>query len=217
MAKYTNKTIQGLLLLMIAPSLLATTLDSYTAEYKAYWKGIRVGAAKQKLTKTKKNTYIADALTNPISNIIPFRHYETSEFTLRDSKVLPIRYTYTNIEKGEKDEGELIFTNESGVYDKLSHIVQLKIDLKKGIKETSYRVKKPDKVSKHTFRVVRNEKLKTNIGHLDTVVVLSVSDSNDRETYIWMAPELDYLTVRMKQFRKGSLGAEIKINNLERS
>jgi len=60
-----------------------------------------------------------------------------------------------------------------------------------------------DKIKRYRYTLLRNERLKTAIGELDTVVYRSARDGSTRETISWYAPSLGNALVRAEQLRDG--------------
>lgn len=86
---------------------------------------------------------------------------------------------------------------EPGVQDKLSYQLQLREDLIAGRQELSYRIADGGRIK--TYRFVRsgNEQLTTPAGTFDCLRLQLERAEDQQQTLIWMAPALDYLTVRL--------------------
>ena len=86
---------------------------------------------------------------------------------------------------------------EANVQDKLSYQLQLREDLIAGRQELSYRIADGGKIK--TYRFVRSgeETLTTPAGTFDCVRLQLERAADQQQTLIWMAPALDYLTVRL--------------------
>ena len=83
--------------------------------------------------------------------------------------------------------------------DKL--IVQLAVmmDLDAGKQELVYAIADGGKLKEYTFGIVGKEKLRVPAGEYETVKLERLRKDNDRTTYLWCAPSLGYLPVRIKQ------------------
>ena len=101
-------------------------------------------------------------------------------------------------------------TYEAGVQDKLSYQLQLREDLIAGRDELSYRIADGGKIKTYTFVRSGKETLTTPAGTFDCVRLQLERAADQQQTLIWMAPALDYLTVRL--LRVDSSGREHFLN-----
>jgi len=58
-------------------------------------------------------------------------------------------------------------------------------------------------VKRYVYTFERAERIETRAGTYDTLVYRSAREGSDREAYLWLAPSLGYLAVRIEQQRKG--------------
>lgn len=86
---------------------------------------------------------------------------------------------------------------EQGVQDKLSYQLQLREDLIQGKSELNYRIADGGKIKNYRFIRSGSETLKTPAGTFDCVRLQLQRLEDQQQTIIWMAPKLDYLTVRL--------------------
>lgn len=99
---------------------------------------------------------------------------------------------------------------EAGVQDKLSYQLQLREDLIAGRDQLSYRIADGGKIKTYTFVRSGEETLTTPAGTFDCVRLQLERAADQQQTLIWMAPALDYLTVRL--LRVDSSGREHFLN-----
>ena len=225
-------------ILSASPITKASSTDNalreYHASYQLYWQGVNVGSSEHELRRVGKNLYSAESISKPYLAIMPFGSSERSQFTLEDSKLKPQRYDFKTEEKGRKIVGLLEFdwdTNElhKSIYegaerneplpenaqDRITYNLQLRQDLKNGKGPFTYTVVEPRKIKQYTFNVVGSEKVNTPMGEFKTIKVEHVSDNGERRTQIWLAPDFDYLLVRLIQIRKGKLESEALLKKVQ--
>ena len=209
-------------------------LKPYTATYNVYWKSIKVGTSSHLLYKQADNTYIAEARAKPFAAFLPFSYYEKSKFKMTGHKIHPKEYSFQNEEKGEQETGTLVFNwpakqvinsldpkynlynITSSTQDRLSHLFQMRADLHAlKLRKFSYAIAKPDELSIYSFEVIDTEQLSTNIGTLNTIKVINVKKGSDRTTIIWLCPDMDYMLIKLQQYRNNKRTAEIVIDSLK--
>ena len=92
---------------------------------------------------------------------------------------------------------------ESGIQDRLSQQLMMRLELSRSKREVSYRVADGGKLKTYQFRVVEEETLETPLGELHCLKVERSKESRKPDYTIWFAPQLDYLPVRIERRRKG--------------
>lgn len=97
-----------------------------------------------------------------------------------------------------------------GSLDDMSYQAQLRQDLIENKHALTYTLVEKHKLSTLKFRRDGEESLKTPLGTIKTLRLKTVRDNNKRETWIWMAPQWQYLPVKIKQ-RTGSQTFEAEI------
>jgi hypothetical protein len=74
--------------------------------------------------------------------------------------------------------------------------------LGEGKTEVTFNIADGGKLKEYRFKVLGRETLELPAGRFDTVKITKLRDNKRRETYIWCAPELNYLPVRIWQREK---------------
>lgn len=98
--------------------------------------------------------------------------------------------------------------------DPLSYQLQLRQDIKRGLKEMSYRVVTKNRIDEDDFAIVGTEMLDTNFGKIETIKAIKVrSPGNKRKTLLWFAPEWDFLLVRLLHIEKDGSHYEIHLDD----
>ena len=99
--------------------------------------------------------------------------------------------------------------------DPLGLQVQVREDLKSGKSEMTYHMIHKGKVLIDRYRVVGEEILAVDGADLNTLKIEKVRpESSDRETYLWMAPDLDYTLVRILHQEPDGERYEVSLSRL---
>ncbi|MCV6588468.1 MAG: DUF3108 domain-containing protein [Marinobacterium sp.] len=213
------------------PASAGETLQPYTAHYALDWaSGVSFsGDAVRTLQQDGKQWQLkteASALFASLS--------ESSRFTLNPA-ITPQQYRFQRKVFGKKRRAELNFdwqknqvTNNvndqpwqmaiyPGVLDKLSVQLQLRLDLKAGKTQFNYKVADGGKLKDYHFVVDGKETVATPAGTFDTVRVLRQrGNGSSRKTWIWFAPELDHMIVKIRQLEKENKEYRLVLKQLER-
>ncbi len=73
-----------------------------------------------------------------------------------------------------------------------------------------------DEADEYRFRVMADsELLKLPYGKVEAIKVGRIRDNNRRQTFFWFAPELNYVMVKMQQFKEGDEQATMSLKSLE--
>ena len=102
--------------------------------------------------------------------------------------------------KGEQSELDF----EPGQLGPLSHQLELARDLRGGVEDLSYAVIIRGSVRDYRYQRLGEESMNTALGTLRVVKLERVRDDSDRETLLWLAPELNYQPVLLRQIEDGS-------------
>jgi hypothetical protein len=95
----------------------------------------------------------------------------------------------------------------SGYQDTMTHKQQLRFDLASGLKDIYYTVIKKGKIEDYHYQVIGNEVLATNIGELNTTILLRKDiiegkESADIQSKIWLASDWDFVMVKFETYDK---------------
>jgi hypothetical protein len=198
-----------------APDLPTLQLTPYTADYIVYRNGKSHGKAQRELLKEPQH-YLLRYQSEVSWMIFSDRREEQTRFLLKGSKVKPIKYTMTRRGTGPgrdylitmdpakeelrvgKDQTLKTEPWHDDWLDQLSYHQQLAIDLAAGEREFSYEVlNRSGDAKTYHFRVVTEELLPLPYANVRALRIERVDDDSDRQIYAWVAPELDYLLVRL--------------------
>ncbi len=145
---------------------------------------------------------------------------EESLIENRDGQLRPLRYRYSN-NVNSKQNQHIVFDWARGIVsdnktqkpwqkalksdysDQLSSQLQLRqmlVNGELGEASTQTIVKKKGKLKTYRIERLGEERLNTDIGALDTVKLRRHREGSSSETFIWLAPQLNYLIVKLEQF-----------------
>ncbi|MBZ9612735.1 DUF3108 domain-containing protein [Rheinheimera maricola] len=190
-------------------------LSSFNADYVVYRAGKKHGEANRYLKLTEQGYQLG--YSSDISwMIFSDKRSETSDFTINNGQIQPLRYILTRSGSGPNRYYELNLNPDTKVLtegksrkpkavewhddwqDQISYQLQLALDLKAGKTEFSYNVLNRNGNSKlYHYKVVAEEKLPLPYGNINTLRIARVEANSDKQIYAWVAPELDYMLVRL--------------------
>lgn len=224
------------LMLCWAPSALAQNNDSpitpFTASYEIDWDGglSFSGSTKRQLKKNEHGQWIFESKASAMFASI----YESSLFNWQGASLQPIKYTFKRSVLGKKRNAEVSFdwsslevTNQvenkpwkmpitPGVQDKISYQILLQKELAQGKTEFTYSVADGGHLKEYKFKVDGKELIEAPIGTFEAVRVTRVrKEGNNRQTYIWFAPELEYQIIKLHQIEKKNKAYTLLLKDLK--
>ena len=197
----------------------------FTARYELLLNQIPVGSQKLALEQTQSsNHYLLSTSLRP-NRLAKLFHNNTrkelSEFSW-ENYILSHHYQLERDDKKDKLYAELMFDwpNErvindvagerwqmkipQGTLDKLNVQIALMHDLANGKKNMRYDIADGGKLKSWLFEVVAEQTIRTAGKSFKTLKVKRIREDKDRTTYLWCAPELNYLPVQIKQYERDS-------------
>lgn len=220
----TGLTLVTLLLLALPLHFAAAAaLPDFDASYELQLGSLRIGTSTIRLENGAGGSYLYESRSTPaklVSWLFKDRLHETSRGTLSDAGVRPDEYHYDRSGGSKERKAELTFdwtemtvSNHvedslwkmdipAGTLDKLVSQLAMMLALRQGRTEITFNVADGGKLKQYRFRVVGKETLDLPAGTFETVKIVRVRDDNKRETYLWCAPALSYLPVRIWQREK---------------
>lgn len=215
-------------LLAVAPAALgalvanprseAPALPAFSAHYVLHKGSFKVAEARVQLQRQDAR-YVYSSRTEPAGLLALFRNdrvTERSVWTWDGTRIRPLEYQYTHVGGKKNRDAHLVFDWErkrvantvqghtwhmeipEGTLDKFSVHLAVMLDLQRQRKDMQYPIADGGKLKTYRFKTLGRERLETRAGTFETVKLMRVRDDMDRETYIWCAPELNYLLVRIE-------------------
>lgn len=199
------------LVLLGGVSSSSFALSPFNASYQFSYNGKNVGSATRQLAQNGNSwTYSFSAKAAALASA-----NETSRFSLsngqiqsssfsRTSKVLvhsnKLNITFNPSSKvisTQKDDKARSFAWRAGVLDELNAELQVREDLKGGGLKGTYYIADAKSADARQFIKQGTESVTTPYGTYSTIKVLLKHDNATKSSIFWLAPQLDYLPVKM--------------------
>ena len=227
-----SKKLLGALLLTattasFALPLSAEFLTPYSAKYDAFRGGSKVGHAEMSLELMGENKYKLSFSSKASLFFFSDKREEVSLFSKSDEQLIPYKYTFKqdNTFKDRalalefnKEENTIFMSGDrsmewQGELDHQLYRLEAQKALKAGKKEfelalVNYRGQK----KQYAFKVEGEETLELPYGEVKTIKVQTIRQNKKRTTYTWFAPDLNYLLVRIQQFKDGDEQGDIRLS-----
>jgi hypothetical protein len=229
------RTTLKLACLLLATSLWgmahAAPLPDFSASYELRIGSLRIGSSTISLENGPDGSYLYESRRTPtqlVSWLFKDKLHETSRGTLAGNSVRPDKYHYRR-SGGRERTAELSFdwqtmtvSNQvedsrwemeipAGTLDKLASQLAMMLALRAGETEITFNIADGGKLKEYRFRVVGQETLELPAGTFETVKITKLRKNKKRETYIWCAPALSYLPVRIWQREKNDAEYESEL------
>jgi hypothetical protein len=219
----TGLTLTCLLLAAcLGAAVHAAPLPDFSAGYELRFGSLRIGTSTVSLENGAGGSYVYESRSTPIklvSWLYKENLHETSKGTLAGTGVRPDSYQYLRSggkerkEKLEFDWQAMTVSNHveddhwemdipAGTLDKLASQLAMMLALRDGETDIAFNIADDGKLREYRFRVVGQETLTLPAGTFETVKITKLRDNKKRETFIWYAPALNYLPVRIWQREK---------------
>ncbi|MGB0894706.1 MAG: DUF3108 domain-containing protein [Parashewanella sp.] len=207
-------------------------LVPHTAEYRVFYgdKSIDLGKARFQLQLNgDRFLYQFDSALSLLA--LSDKRHVTSEFSVSKHHIFPIRYFHDRTGFGSDYQEQIVYLKQQGniisrykgdtkkypyapnLFDSMSLLMQLRLDLMYGKGELKYKLLKGKKIDDYQFKVLNQNTIKLASNSYNTVKLEVVRKSKKRQTYIWLAPELGYLPIKVSHYKKGDKQLEIQLIN----
>lgn len=218
-----RKIALALVGLLLSGALQAAALPEFEASFKLSRGSLRIGTSTVSFSLDPDGAYRYETRSQPtrwISWLLKDKLHELSRGTLDDSGIRPAYYHYRRSGGVRERQAELHFDWErhsvknhvddsvwkmdipDGTLDRLASQLGVMLALQDNKTEMAFTIADGGKLREYNFRVVARETLDLPAGTFETVKLVKVRRNKKRETYIWCAPELGYLPVRIWQREK---------------
>jgi hypothetical protein len=208
----------------------------FAANYSVEYRGIKAGSLDFVLRK-QNDGYVYESIAHPrgvAKLFINNNLREASEFVVEDGRIKPQTYELDDGSAATKDdtrlqlnwnEGRATGRHENkpvqlplthGVQDRMSaQVVIMRSLISNNLPEKLTFIDR-DELKEYSYSRLREEKLQTALGEIDTVVIASSRPGSNRVARLWYAPSLGYIPVRGEQERKGKIETVFQIQTLRR-
>lgn len=198
-------------------------LQPYHAVYTAHYNRMPIEA--HRYLRAEEDGF---SLVTEARNLLGRIHEEENFYLDEQGLLIPVSYVYnrsilgtsrketitvdaaagTSVTRRKGEETQLDF--HPGQLGPLSYQIAMAADLAthNGIEDAhqfSYTVIHRGRLRDYTYEVTAQDiELDTPLGTLSTIQLERVRESDDRETVLWLAPELNYLPVKLMQIEDGT-------------
>jgi len=216
-----NRYLILLLTLLGALQLQAGELPpAFKAQYVVKKGPIELGQSSRELRYTEDGQLVFHATsdTTGMADLLLSEHIqETSYLKQGEQGVLPVKYEYQRKGKHARKMSQQFDWQQDSVtsrdgdrvfqysippvtFDPSGYQVNLMIDLAAGDRDLEYHVAGRKKLRTYDIRHIRNERLQTVLGPLNTVVI---QRDAEQITTMWCASDLHFLPVKIEHEEKG--------------
>lgn len=209
-------------------------LKPFKAHYFADWKGINVAVSDIELQAgDAPDAYVYRwsvaargifkvAYSDPViqtswlkierGHVRPYK-YRGAE----GGKSVDVDFNWTTMRgTGTSEDKPLDLVLKDGAQDLNSIQVEIMADLKNGDLPKTFQILDKDQLKDFDYTNEGPARIHTELGELDTIVVASSRQGNDRVMRIWFAPSLGFVPVQAQRTRHGSVEFSMKIQSLDR-
>ncbi len=237
---WTTGLLAGLALVLAQAPATATAgadeLPTFAATYRLEYKGSRVGESVISMRPALDGeAYVYEARTEPRGLARLIRGgtiVERSRFVLLDGSLQPIEFVFDDGTRKGKDDNRVSFDHdgasatsvyrgethefaiEPALLDRLLSQFALMRDMQTGEAAPSYTVLDRDKLKVYRVNRLRSETVETRGGTFDAVVVHRQREGSSRATLMWLAPDLDFLPVQIRQTKGDTVITEMTLESV---
>ncbi len=230
-----SNTLTAIALLLITNTVVAAPIPNFTAIYDVTKSGVALGEMKSTLITNQDKGYTYSSITEPTGIASWFsseKITESSKGVTKNNQFIPSTYIFTRSGGKKEVNTEITFdykkntaidkTNDNTIKIDIDNsitdrqIVQVLLmnDMIAGKTKLEYKVINKQEVKPYVFTIVGDEKIDTEIGIFKTTAVSRKREGSSRVTTLWLAHDLYYLPVKIKQTKDGSTKFEMDITKL---
>ena len=215
--------LPGILLLvtaLLAPAVPAAGLPDFEASYILKRGSLRIGSSAIKMQTGDDGSYRYESRSWPtrwVAWLLKDRLHESSRGYITATGLRPDRYHYLRSGGSREREADLFFDWDrnlvinqvegshwemdipSGTIDKLASQLGMMLALQQDKQDVSFMIADGGHLKEYRFKVIGHETVEVPAGRFETVKITKLRDTNKRTTYVWCAPALNYLPVRIWQ------------------
>ena len=230
--------IAALVLAAMAPAAAAQPADvgiaPFTARYTADWKGISVASSEIQLKQdSAPGRYVyhwtitargilrlaySDDLVQTSWLSIDAGHARPEKYRgQQGSQKLDLNFDWPNKRvTGVSENKPVDIKLVDGTQDVMSIQIEVMLDLQRGNLPKTFQIIDKDRLKEFNYNEEGTAKLKTAIGEIDTVIVVSQNAGNSRKLKMWFAPSLGFAPVQAERSRDGKVEIAMHLKSFER-
>lgn len=233
----TLTTLMSLLLLSLSSNSIAEpVLRPFTAHYSVSKSGIEVGTTQLSLHENNGHWVLVSETEaiGLLKLIKPGKIIERSDLNMTEEGMKLRRYEHKEEERGGHRQavgeadwagGTLDFNYRGKIgkaslvqpplYDRLSSMLGVMQALSEDKREVALQVFDGDEIKQMRFEASNGELLSTPMGEIQALLVKRIRDNSSRKTLTWYAPSLNFLPVKIEQFKRGELVGRLEITSID--
>jgi hypothetical protein len=227
----------SLALLSVAQAATDFDPEPFEARFEVEVRGFTVGETAWSVRRSADG-FVYETRTKAVGLALMFgdrRVVERSEWKRVGDDVKPAYYRYQRSDRSDKNTTVVFHWNEGVVentrrgltsrvsvpfdtLDKLGYMLVLIEDLRAGKRSLRYHIADgKTRMKTYRLKVVGEERMKTALGTFGVLkIVRERKDDDDRDTTVWVAPELGFMPVRIEHRERDDEEVTIKIRSLSR-
>ncbi|MBV1911192.1 MAG: DUF3108 domain-containing protein [Kangiellaceae bacterium] len=207
-------------------------LHPYSAIYKVVSDGNDLGQAIRRLQLQDDQWELSSTATLS-KYFVKLKNFESSKFEIENKKLITNEFlsktkiTFkkekkmkqifdwdNGIEIGSRGKKKWRLTHDETVFDRVSHLLQLRADLIANKAQFIYQVSYKGKLQTFQYINELRESLSTELGKMDTIK-LTRTKSNGDIFSLWLSPSLNYFPVKIAQLEKDKAEVIMILKSLE--
>lgn len=209
---------------------------TYTATYRVEYKGKEAGVSDWSVRVLDDNRYEFLARITPkglLKLIRPKPTIERSQFRLEGNALVPLEYWFEDGSRSGEDNWHLVFDwerrvatvstaearRELTVPDTALDIGTLKAAVMRDLAAKGapgpYKITDEDSVGTYEYTDGGPATLDTGVGSLETQIFVQRRAGSSRSTWMWVAPTLSFLPVRVEQRRDNEVQTSFLLTSIE--
>lgn len=228
-------TIATILTIAAANTAQAQTwqpVKPFKADYKAYFKNAAIGHGSRALEKQANGTYKATSTAKVLGGA-GMSYDDKSYFSYQNQRIVTEKFSRhkrvflgsTDITGKADGKGGLIVKSDDktkhfpagswgNTLDATAFQIQFQDDVKSGQTNFHYHYVEGDKTKDYKFKIDGQETLKVPAGSFKTIRLKRIQHG-DRQTYMWLAPKLDYQLIKLQVLRKGKQWSAMELTDFK--
>jgi hypothetical protein len=202
----------------------------FLAKYDAYRHDNNVGSAELSLEETPNNLYQLKYSSKVSRFFLSDKRYETTLFSFSDGLITPLSYDFKRKGTGPNKSLHATFDRNSkkiiiedkdnlewnGELDNQLFRIDISRQLAQGKQEFTYKfLNYRGQKRNYNIEVVGKETLELPYGNVEAIKVKVNRESKKRQTFAWFAPSLDFVLVRLQQFKEGEEQGDIRLKTYQ--
>lgn len=203
----------------------------FIAHYEAWRHDNNIGSADLSLKSSGGNFYELKYSSKVSRYFLSDRRYETSLFSFIDGRITPIAYDFKRTGTGPDKSLSAKFDAKTntiiikgkdnqpwdGEFDNQLFRIDISRQLAQEKKEFEYKfLNYRGQKRSYVIETLGKETLNLPYGSVEAIKVRVNRDSSSRQTYAWFAPSLDYVLVRLQQFKDNDEQGDIRLKTYQK-